>query len=139
VLDVVVFVHAQRVDYLHHALGAEQAHQVVFQRYIETGLAGVALAPGTAAQLVVYAPGLVALRADNLQPAEFFHAVFQLDVGAAAGHVGGDRHRVQLPGFGNDLGFPRVVLGVQDFRHNALFAQHQRQNLGLVYRDGCDK
>ena len=35
------------------------------------------------------------------------------DVGAAAGHVGGDRDRLLAPGLGHDLGLALVVLGVQ--------------------------
>ena len=48
-----------------HALGAEDAHQVVFEREIEQRAAGVALAAGAAAQLVVDAAALVALGADD--------------------------------------------------------------------------
>ena len=35
------------------------------------------------------------------------------DVGAAAGHVGGDRHRALAAGLRDDFGFLRVVLRVQ--------------------------
>ena len=42
------------------------------------------------------------------------------DVGAAAGHVGGDRHRALAAGLGDDLGFLRVVLRVQ---HHVLDAR----------------
>ena len=35
------------------------------------------------------------------------------DVGAAAGHVGGDRHSARPARLGDDLGFPLVMLGVQ--------------------------
>ena len=61
-----------QVELLHHvgdALTAEQAHEVIFQRDVEPGLAGVALAAGTAAELVVDAAGLVALGADDEQSA----------------------------------------------------------------------
>ena len=37
----------------------------------------------------------------------------ELDVGAAAGHVRGDRHRARLPGARDDLRLLLVVLGVQ--------------------------
>ena len=49
---------------LHQALGllaAKAAHQLIFQREVEARGAGVALAGGAAAQLVINAPGLVAL------------------------------------------------------------------------------
>ncbi len=48
---------------------AEDAHQVVFERQVEAARAGIALAAGTAAQLVVDAPRLVALGADDVQAA----------------------------------------------------------------------
>ena len=50
-------------------VGAEDAHQVVFQRQEELGAAGVALAAGAAAQLVVDAAALVALGAEHEQAA----------------------------------------------------------------------
>ena len=37
------------------------------------------------------------------------------NVGAAAGHVGGNRHRAFAPGLRDDMGFALVVLGVQHF------------------------
>ena len=37
----------------------------------------------------------------------------ELDVGAAAGHVGGDGHRAGPPGLGDDVGLLLVVAGVQ--------------------------
>ena len=48
-------------------VGAEEPHQVVFQRQEEERLARVALAAGAAAQLAVDAARLVALGADDLQ------------------------------------------------------------------------
>ena len=49
---------------------AEDAHQVVFERQVEARRAGVALAAGAAAQLVVDAARLVALGAEDVQAAE---------------------------------------------------------------------
>ena len=106
-----------------HFLGAENAHEVVFEGEEEERGAGVALPAGAAAQLVVDAPCLVALAAHHEQPAggehllapgrdlgadvgggplprhlvlvfaDFvgdaeLHVAAELDVGAAAGHVG---------------------------------------------------
>ncbi len=48
-----------------HAVAAEQAHEVVFERQVELRGARVALTAGTAAQLVVDAARLVALGADD--------------------------------------------------------------------------
>src|SRR5260370_17520651 len=52
---------------------AEDLHQVVLERDEELARAGVALAAGAAAQLVVDAPALVAPRADDLQAAPLRH------------------------------------------------------------------
>ena len=50
--------------------GVEQAHQVIGQRQVEPGLAGVALAAGTAAQLVVDAAGFVPFGAQHVEAAQ---------------------------------------------------------------------
>jgi hypothetical protein len=82
-----------------HALGAEDAHQVVLQRQEELRVAGVALTAGTAAQLVVDAAAFVALGADHVEAAGVQRLLLQLfDLGAdlrrwlpsrrALGHVG---------------------------------------------------
>ena len=46
------------------------------------------------------------------------------DVGAAAGHVGGDRHAALPAGLGDDLGLALVVLGVQDLVRDPVPAEH---------------
>ena len=58
--------------------------------------------------------------ADHVQAAELGDAVAELDVGAAAGHVGRDRHAAPLAGLRHDLGLDLVVLGVQDLVLDAL-------------------
>ena len=61
------------------------------------------------------------------------------DVGAAAGHVGGDRHRALASGLRDDLGFLRVVLGVQDDVLDAAQLQQLREPLRLLDRDRADE
>ena len=133
-LDRLSLLHAQSREHILHPLTGEDPHQVIFKRKKEPARAGVALATAAAAELEVDAPGLVTLRADDLQathranelafgphvlaggdlgdegfPFLAWHVeprgVFVLqfcpdervgiatedDVGAAAGHVGGDR------------------------------------------------
>ena len=70
VLDRHAFFHAEPLHQAGDAARAEDAHQVVFERQIEPRRAGVALAAGAAAQLVVDAPRFVALGADDVQAAE---------------------------------------------------------------------
>ena len=132
-----------------HALGAEDAHQIVLQRQEEFGGAGIALAAGAAAQLVVDAAAFMALGADHIEAAggqrlllvggdfgadarrsrgwrsassvmpasswldAHVDIAAQLDVGAAAGHVGGDGDRARHAGLGDDEGFLLVIAGVQ--------------------------
>ena len=55
------------------AVGGEDAQQRVFQRQVEAAGAGVALAAGTAAQLVVHAARFMALGADDVQAAGCHH------------------------------------------------------------------
>ena len=74
-------------------VAGEQAHEVVLAREVEARLAGVALAARAAAELVVDPARLVALGAEHVEAAELAHPVVDLDVDAAAGHVGRDRHR----------------------------------------------
>ncbi len=51
----------------------------------------------------------------------------QLDVGAAARHVGGDRHRAGPAGLGDDRGFLLVIAGIQDGVRNLLLLQKVSQ------------
>ena len=98
VLDRDIVVHSEPVHDAGDAVGAEAAHQFIFQRDEETRVARVALAAGTAAELVVDAARFVALGADDVQAAQLGDAFAELDVGTATGHVGGDRDRAGLAG-----------------------------------------
>ena len=69
VLDRHALFHAEPLHQAGDAVGAEDAHQVVFERQVEARRARVALPAGAAAQLVVDAPRLVALGADDVQAA----------------------------------------------------------------------
>ena len=50
--------------------GREQPHQLVLERQVEPALAGIALAPGPATELVVDAPALVALAPEHVEATE---------------------------------------------------------------------
>ena len=87
--DLVVERHVGReVPALHggrdavHAVGTEQAHEVILEREVELGLARVALTAGTTTQLVVDAAALVALGADDAETAGSQHVL-------ALGRAGG--------------------------------------------------
>ena len=78
--------HALLLHPVEHLVVAEDAHQVVFERQEEARRAGIALAAGAAAQLVVDAPALVALGADHEQAAGLEHDLaVALDAGADLG------------------------------------------------------
>ncbi len=147
--DRLVLLEPEALEHRVHALGAEDAHQVVLQRQEELGAAGIALAPRAAAQLIVDAPALVTLGADDIEPAgldrllledgdlgadggllgvalllrgrrvEFLldahlDVAAELNVGAAAGHVGGDGDGAGDAGFRDDERLLLVVARVED-------------------------
>ncbi len=119
VLDGFAVIHAQAAHEALDAVGPEDAQEVVLQGEIEPGGAGIALAAGAAPELVVDAAGLVAFGAQDVEAAPFHHAFAQDDVGAPAGHVGGDGHHALLPGVGHDLGLFLVLLGIEHFVFDA--------------------
>src|SRR5208282_467854 len=126
----------QRLAFLHPQLfhdvadpsPAKQPHQIVFQRHVKSAAAGVALPRATAAELAVDAPRFVAFAADHVQPADLGHAFAELDVGAAARHVGRDRDGTALARPGDDFGLALVVFGVENVVRNPLTAQHAREH-----------
>ena len=64
----------------------------------------------------------------------------ELDVGAAAGHVGGDGDGARHAGLGDDVGLLLVVAGVQHLEVlEALLAQALGELLGLLDRGGADQ
>ena len=204
VLDRHAFFHAETLHQPGDAVGAEDAHQIVFEREVEPRRAGVALTAGAAAQLVVDAPRLVPLGGDDVQAAGVDdlvvlaiglalegvedalvglarHAVeaaqvvevdelvvvdelglflrqlvgdligerllprhelgvaAEQDVGAAAGHVGGDRDGRLAARLGDDLRFLLVVLGVEDDVLDAAQLEQLGQPLRLFDRDRADE
>ena len=71
-----ILLQAQRIHHILdalHAAAAEQTHQIVLQTQIESALAGIALTAGTATELIVDSPGLVALGANDEQTAGILH------------------------------------------------------------------
>ena len=69
--DRLVLLEAELLQHAVHAVGAEDAHQIVLQRQEEFRAPGVALAAGASAQLIVDAAALVPLRADDAKAAGF--------------------------------------------------------------------
>ena len=197
--------HAQPLQQVRNPLFGEDAHQVIFEREIEARRAGIALATGAAAKLVVDPPRFVAFGAENVQAAdrgdfvvflvglrlvaiEYFgplvggddvlvsgvvpdralglvhidlnlalggaqrlrnsllHALLlghefgiaaEQNVGAAAGHVGGDGDHAFASGLGHDLGFALVILGVEHDVLDALLLQQLRQAAPIFRSKWC--
>ncbi len=151
------FLGAHAIHQLRDPVGSKQAHEIVFERQEELRRARISLTAGTAAQLPVDAPRLVALRSDDVQAAQlhdvdelvfgvlalrglrFGDAGSELDVGSAAGHVGRDRHRPRLSRSGHDLGLALVILGVEYVVRNPGPLEHARQSLRHFHAHRSDE
>src|SRR5512133_936719 len=117
----------------------EQAHEVVLAGEVEARLAGVALAARAPSELVVDPARLVALSAEHVQAAELLDPVGELDVDAAAGHVGRDRDRALLARLGDDPGLLLVLLRVENVVRDAGAIEELREVLGDLDRDRSDE
>src|SRR3989344_8450610 len=88
----------------HHLLDGiygKNAHQGILERNKKLCSAGIALPSGAPAQLIVYAPSVMPFGAEHKQAAQHLYCFIclgsariaaKLDIDAAAGHVGGQRH-----------------------------------------------
>src|SRR5664279_2686471 len=88
VLDGDALLHAEALHEPRQAVGPEDAHEVVLEREVEARGAGVALAAGAAAELVVDPAGFVAFRADDVEAAELDDLLVRL--GRVFLKLGGD-------------------------------------------------
>ena len=212
-LDGHAFGHAQAIHQGFDALAAEDAQQIVFEREEEARRAGIALAAGAAAKLIIDAAGLVAFGAENVQAAQGDDFValgaallgelivdrlpliernledlaFDLEehhvrrrsgsrlapsgadhrggrgvghgqavleaivaghglgiaaeqnVGAAAGHVGGDGDGAFAAGLRDDVRFALVLLGVEHLVRDAGLLEQLREVLGFFDGDRADQ
>src|SRR5207245_9394849 len=144
-----VVLHPDRSHQPLEAISAENAQQIIFEREIKARRSRVALAPRTAAQLIIDAARLVALGAEDMESARrqylfplagalltmLFECLLEIriggiaragvgrgetlgiaaqhDIGAAARHVGRDRHRLVASRLRDNLGLALMVLGVE--------------------------
>ena len=88
--DRLALLEAEPLQHSAHPVGAEDAHQIVFERQEEARAARIALTAGPAAELVVDAPALVPLGADHEQSARLLHRLMRrgdlvADLGLARG------------------------------------------------------
>ena len=68
-----------------------------------------------------------------------FDIAAELDVGASAGHVGGDRHRPGPAGLGDDMGLALMLARVQHGVLDLLLLEPFGEELGFLDRDGADE
>src|SRR5262249_52483588 len=69
VFNRLTFLHAHLAQHVGDPFAGKDAHEIVLERKEEAAGTGVALAAGTAAELIIDAAGLVALGANNVQAA----------------------------------------------------------------------
>ncbi len=73
----------------------------------------------------------------HLLPRHEFWVAAEQNVGAAAGHVGGDGDHAEAARLRNDFGFALVVLGVEHDVANAFALQNGGEALGLLNGVRC--
>src|SRR5687767_6777934 len=112
--------------------------ELVFEAHEELRLTWIALTARASAQLQVHASALVPARADDVQAAERRNLVAvgrplasKADIGAAAGHVGRDRHRAERAGPRDDRGLFGIVFRVQHFTRETRASQLPGEPLRL--------
>ena len=68
-----------------------------------------------------------------------FEIAAQLNVGAAAGHVGGDRHRARPSGLGDDMRLLLVIARVQHVVRDLFLLEDLGQRLGFFDADSAEQ
>ena len=129
VLDWLALGRSELVEDVVDAIASEEPHDLVLGRQVEPCLTGVALTAGAATQLVVDAAGLMPLGTEHVEAAKVGHAFAELDVDAAAGHVGRDHDGALLARVDDDLALTLVLLGVEDLVRDALTLEQCAQIL----------
>ena len=155
---------------LHKALdpiGGKNAHQVVFERQIETRNPGVTLPSGAPTQLIVDTTGFMPLGPENMETAGLDNRIMthlpisgeslagclvqrvtlrrqlrlqvaaKYDVSTAARHVGGDGDHAGASSLGDNFRLLLVVLGVQHFVIDLLLFKRLGELFGRLNRRGA--
>ena len=76
---------------------------------------------------------------DEIALGDEFGIAAEQNVGAAAGHVGGDGDLAELSGLGDDLGLALVEFGVEHDVLDAFALEDVREQFGLFDRGGADE
>ncbi|MBA7601035.1 hypothetical protein ES703_08100 [subsurface metagenome] len=120
-------------------IATKAAHNIVLQRNVEAGASGVALASRTPSELVIDAPRLMALSADDMETALFSDPLAEHDIHATPCHVGGYCYRPGLACLGNNGCLFFMVLGVQHLVGNAFLCQQIAEVLRFLDGDGANE
>jgi hypothetical protein len=112
---------------------------LVLQRNDGFATAGIALTGTAAEQLPIDPPRLVVFGEYHMQAAALGYALSQANVGAASGHVGGNRHPPGLRGQRHYLGFRLILLGVEQCMGDAELPQNSADLLRCSHRARADQ
>ena len=130
-LDLLSLRYTQRIEDTDQSLRAEQSHQIILQRDIESGFTGVALTSGTSSQLIVDTSGFVTLRTDDLQTTGSLRLLVQFDI-----RIGSNGYRTMDSRIRHDLRFLLMELCIQHIVANTASGQHLAQLLTGFNGDG---
>ena len=110
--DLFVFLQPHFFHEIFDAVPAENAKQIIFQRQEKLRTAGIPLASGTSAQLIVDTTTFMALRPNNGEPAQLGDPFAQRDIRPAPGHIRRNRDLPSLPGLRDDIRFHFMKLRI---------------------------
>src|SRR5947209_15834719 len=110
-LQFLPFLEAKPFHDLGHPIsGAKIPHEIIFKAHIKTRAARITLPRATSAELPIDPARFVALGADNKKPAPVRNSLPELNVRAAARHVGRNGNSTGLSRALDDLRFLHVEL-----------------------------
>src|SRR5690349_15556582 len=118
-LELLAFLETEPFHDFRHSIGrAEVAHEIVFKAHIKPRRAWIALTGATPTKLPVDPTCFVTFGSENEESTHIRYSGAKFNVGAAASHVRGNRHRSRLTGPRDNLGFLHVKLRVEHVVRN---------------------
>ena len=72
------FLHSEFLHKPGNIFGAKDSHEIVLERQIKAAGAGISLATGSTSELIVNAPSLMSLGANDVNPTQFDHLIVLL-------------------------------------------------------------
>ena len=136
-LDDLAFLQSEPLHDRGDAIASEQAHQVIFQGEEELRGSGVALPACASAQLPVDAPGLMPFGTHDMETTIVTYAGTELNIGPAAGHVGGNGNGAGKPRVGDNFSLALMLLRIQHIVRDVLSLEHPADRLGDFHAGGA--